>query len=63
MTNKTETQTKVKDPICGKEIDPASAMFTSQYKGKTYYFDSEMCKRQFDEDPSMHTSEEGGGQR
>jgi len=39
------------DPICGKEVDPATAHFKSEYKGKTYYFCNESCKKSFDADP------------
>jgi P-type Cu+ transporter len=39
------------DPICGMQVDPATAAGTSEYKGVTYYFCSTGCKRQFDKDP------------
>ncbi|MDP2741641.1 MAG: YHS domain-containing protein [bacterium] len=37
------------DPVCG--MDATSDFFKSEYKGKTYYFCSEHCKKQFDEKP------------
>jgi YHS domain-containing protein len=48
------TKTKVRDVVCGKNIDPESAMFTSNYKGTTYYFCSEGCKQKFDADPETY---------
>jgi Cu+-exporting ATPase len=30
--------TTVHDPVCGMDIDPATAAGTSEYKGQTYYF-------------------------
>lgn len=42
------------DPICGMKVGPASALFTSEYLGKTYYFCNENCKRAFDADPGKY---------
>ncbi len=42
------------DPICGMEVDRGKATTagrTSAYRGKTYYFCSDQCKRQFDANP------------
>jgi len=36
------------DPVCGMKVDPAKAAGKSEYKGKTYYFCSDQCKREFD---------------
>jgi Cu+-exporting ATPase len=41
------------DPVCGMEIDPATAAGASEYQGTTYYFCSVGCKRQFDKDPQV----------
>ncbi|MCJ2541004.1 MAG: YHS domain-containing protein, partial [Candidatus Thermoplasmatota archaeon] len=32
------------DPICKMEVDPATAQWTSEHDGKTYYFCSPGCK-------------------
>ncbi len=40
-----------KDLVCKMEVDPKSAKQKSEYKGKTYYFDSKGCKQDFDRDP------------
>ncbi len=42
------------DPICGMELDPQTAEYKSEYKGKTYYFCSFDCKKQFDMEPEAH---------
>ncbi len=44
------------DPVCNMEINEADAAATSQYNGQTYYFCSEGCKRQFDQNPSQFVS-------
>jgi Cu+-exporting ATPase len=41
------------DPVCGMEVDPATAAGESEYQGTTYYFCSLGCKRQFDKDPQV----------
>jgi membrane fusion protein, copper/silver efflux system len=48
---------KPKDLVCGHEIDAAQAQaagLTSTYKGKTYYFCSYRCNKQFDKDPERY---------
>ncbi len=46
--------TTVKDPVCGMDIDPATAAGKSEYKGKTYYFCSLGCKKSFDKEPEKY---------
>ena len=41
-----------KDPVCGMTVDEASAKWTSEYEGKTYYFCNERCKKAFDRAPN-----------
>lgn len=43
-----------KDLICGMEVDEKSAKWTSDYKGKKYYFCALGCKKKFDQDPSKY---------
>lgn len=47
---------KVKDPVCGMEIDPKEAAGKSEYKGQTYYFCSPDCKKAFDKEPEKYMS-------
>jgi YHS domain-containing protein len=42
------------DPVCGMDVDPATAAATSVYKGKTYYFCAKDEKVQFDKDPEKY---------
>jgi Cu+-exporting ATPase len=44
----------VHDPVCGMDIDPATAAGTSEYQGQTYYFCSPGCKKSFDKDPEQY---------
>jgi YHS domain-containing protein len=45
-----------KDPVCGMDVEPEKAAGTSEYEGKTYYFCSTGCKKQFDDDPQQFVS-------
>jgi P-type Cu+ transporter len=43
-----ESQTAtVTDPVCGMQIDPATAAASKEYEGKSYYFCSESCHQRF----------------
>jgi YHS domain-containing protein len=42
------------DPVCGMDVDPKSAAGSSIYQGKTYYFCSPGCKRDFDKEPQKY---------
>jgi YHS domain-containing protein len=48
---------KVKDTVCGMEVEKDKAITTS-YKAKTYYFCSEACKNKFEEKPTKYVSRE-----
>lgn len=41
----------MKDPVCGMEVDPKSAVGHVQYLGKDYYFCSDACQRKFEASP------------
>jgi RND family efflux transporter MFP subunit len=46
-----------KDPVCGQEISPVKAEKAGRkigYGGKTYYFDTDECKQQFEKDPKRY---------
>ena len=54
---------KLKDPVCGHEVDPGNAQakqLKSEYEGKTYYFDTAGCKQRFDKDPHRYLSGSSG---
>ena len=49
-----------KDPICGMDVDEkraAAAGRTSEYKGSTYYFCSDGCKKDFDKEPGKYAGQ------
>jgi Cu+-exporting ATPase len=50
-----------KDPVCGMDVDTANAAGQSDFNGKTYYFCSESCKEQFDENPQQFAGDRGQG--
>lgn len=47
---------KVQDPVCGMMIDADTAAGRSSYQGRTYYFCSAQCLRQFEADPARYAS-------
>jgi RND family efflux transporter MFP subunit len=56
-----------RDSVCGMDIDEGkskAAGWKSEYQGKTYYFCSEQCKQEFENDPGgfVEWSPQGEGQ-
>lgn len=45
---------QVKDVVCGMTIDTEKAAGQSQYEGRTFYFCSMECQRQFDARPERY---------
>jgi YHS domain-containing protein len=41
------------DPVCGMKVDDQKAAAKSQYKGTTYIFCSDECKRKFEQQPEQ----------
>jgi Cu+-exporting ATPase len=41
----------VTDPVCGMEIDPATAVASEEHDGQTFYFCSDQCHRRFAAEP------------
>jgi YHS domain-containing protein len=39
------------DPVCGTEIDEKKAEFQTQFAGRKYYFCSDECRKEFEEQP------------
>jgi len=42
---------KLKDPVCGMQVDPVKAADKVEHDGKTYYFCSKRCAESFAQDP------------
>ena len=49
---------EVRDPVCHMTIEKEEAAATSTYEGSTYYFCSQQCKKDFDNDPLRFTGKE-----
>jgi Cu(I)/Ag(I) efflux system membrane fusion protein len=48
-------QTAVKDPVCGMDVDPnARDAIGTKHGGKTYYFCSQNCKKDFEGNPGKY---------
>jgi Cu+-exporting ATPase len=45
------------DPVCGMEVNPASAEAQSEHGGQTFYFCSMECKERFDRNPLQYLDE------
>jgi P-type Cu+ transporter len=52
------TTAKVKDPVCGMMVDPATAAAKRRYDGRDFYFCSQGCARDFDSNPDDYGLEE-----
>jgi len=46
------------DPVCGMTVEIATAHFTSEFKGRIYYFCAAGCKRSFDKEPGKYLQTE-----
>jgi YHS domain-containing protein len=42
------------DLVCNMEVDENDTEFISNYKGKKYYFCSQLCKITFDKNPKKY---------
>ncbi len=51
-----ETMATVRDPVCGMEIDPATAAASEEYGGRTYYFCSPGCRDTFMAQPKKYAA-------
>jgi YHS domain-containing protein len=45
-----------KDPVCGMQVDEATAAAKLDHHGKTYYFCSPVCKDTFEKNPEKYAS-------
>ena len=50
---------KAMDPVCGMEVETATAQWTTDYKGTMYYFCAPGCKRSFEQDPEKYLRSAG----
>jgi P-type Cu+ transporter len=52
--HQTATDAKVRDPVCGMSVDPATSRHRSDYRGETYHFCSAGCRTKFATDPTQY---------
>jgi xanthine dehydrogenase accessory factor len=57
VDNSAESPTAV-DPVCGMLVDIATARYTSEYLGQTYYFCARSCQHSFEANPADYITEE-----
>lgn len=44
------------DPVCLMDVDPATARWSSEYNGRSYYFCAPACKKSFDREPAAYAT-------
>ncbi len=47
-------ETKLKDPVCGMDVDPHTSRHRADHAGKTWYFCSEKCQEKFIAKPDAY---------
>ena len=52
----TDTDT-VRDPVCGMDVTPMTAVTSTEYEGTTYHFCSEDCYDTFTADPKTYVKD------
>ena len=50
-------EVRVRDPVCGMEVDPATAKHRAEHAGKTYYFCCAGCGAKFAANPQAYVLE------
>lgn len=56
-TGATEEPEEAIDPVCGMIVDVASARYTSELEGKTYYFCCPACRKKFQANPEEYLNQ------
>src|SRR5919109_3645882 len=54
MNSPAKPASVVKDPVCGMDVNPATAKHTSSHKGTNYYFCCAHCAQKFRADPERY---------
>ena len=52
-----DAATRVKDPVCGMNVDPHTTPYRHTLHGRTWYFCSEGCRAKFAADPDRYLGE------
>jgi len=48
---------KVKDPVCGMDVDPVKAKYKFEHQGKSYFFCSSGCLEKFRKNPGNYLNQ------
>lgn len=48
------TKMKVIDPVCGMEVEPGKTKPFVHYKGRSYWFCADGCRKAFEADPDKY---------
>lgn len=51
---------KIHDPVCGMEIKDTIKAPAYIYKGRTYFFCTDLCKIKFEEEPEKYIKRDDG---
>lgn len=54
-TSRHTTTATITDPVCGTVIEENTASGRSEHRGQTYYFCSQRCKMEFDDNPYAYS--------
>jgi Cu+-exporting ATPase len=54
-----QSATVLKDPVCGMNVNPATAKFRLVHAGKVYYFCCDQCAEMFKADPEKYLTQPG----
>ncbi len=57
MDKGTSEPTVVKDPVCGMDVNPATARATAEHAGRTYYFCCPHCAEKFKAAPEQYLNQ------
>jgi YHS domain-containing protein len=49
------TSAAVKDPVCGMDVEAARGKYKTEHTGKTFWFCSENCRKEFESNPNKYT--------
>ena len=55
-----KSTTAMKDPVCGMDVDTATAAGRTEHNGQTYYFCGSKCKEKFDLNPEQYVGKSAG---
>src|SRR5579863_9838257 len=60
MTASPPSPALARDPVCGMNVNPATAKHIHEHAGKTYYFCCAGCVEKFKSDPAKHLNKPSG---